>query len=95
MSLQYGFESALVYPSVKISNMNITESRGPNAIEFCLGSTNRGWGNAALSFGTYQLELDILDCGRSRSVACFGVKVSVMFHLMFVHCTFSSVLVAE
>ena len=28
-------------------------------------------------------------------VACFGVRVSVMFHLMFVHYTFSSVLVAE
>ena len=24
------------------------------------------------------------------SVACFGVRVSVMFHLMFVHYTFSS-----
>ena len=29
------------------------------------------------------------------SVAYFGVRVSVMFHLMFVHYTFSSVLVAE
>ena len=29
------------------------------------------------------------------SVACFGVRVSVMFHLRFVHYTFSSVLVAE
>ena len=29
------------------------------------------------------------------SVACFGVRVSVMFHLMFVHYTFSSVLNAE
>ena len=29
------------------------------------------------------------------SVACFGVRVTVMFHLMFVHYTFSSVLVAE
>ena len=29
------------------------------------------------------------------SVACFGVRVSVMFHLMFVHYTFSSGLVAE
>ena len=29
------------------------------------------------------------------SVACFGVRVSVMFHLMFVHNTFSSVWVAE
>ena len=29
------------------------------------------------------------------SVACFGVRVSVMVHLMFVHYTFSSVLVAE
>ena len=29
------------------------------------------------------------------SVICFGVKVSVMFHFMFVHYTFSSVLVAE
>ena len=29
------------------------------------------------------------------SVSCFGVRVSVMFHLMFVHYTFSSVLVAE
>ena len=29
------------------------------------------------------------------SLACFGVRVSVMFHLMFVHYTFSSVLVAE
>ena len=29
------------------------------------------------------------------SVACFGVRVSVMFYLMFVHNTFSSVWVAE
>ena len=29
------------------------------------------------------------------SVICFGVRVSVMFHFMFVHYTFSSVLVAE
>ena len=29
------------------------------------------------------------------SVACFGVRVSVMFHLMFVHYTLSSVLVTE
>ena len=29
------------------------------------------------------------------SVDYFGVRVSVMFHLMFVHYTFSSVLVAE
>ena len=29
------------------------------------------------------------------SVACFGVGVSVMFHLMFVYYTFSSVWVAE
>ena len=29
------------------------------------------------------------------SVACFGVRVSVMFHLMFVHYTFSSAFVAE
>ena len=29
------------------------------------------------------------------SVACFGVRDSVMFHLMFVHYTFSSVWVAE
>ena len=29
------------------------------------------------------------------SVACFGVSVSVMFHLKFVHYTFSSVWVAE
>ena len=29
------------------------------------------------------------------SVSCFGVRVSVMFHFMFVHYTFSSVLVAE
>ena len=29
------------------------------------------------------------------SVACYGVRVSVMFHLMFVHYTFSSVWVAE
>ena len=28
-------------------------------------------------------------------LACFGVRVSVMFHLMFVHYTFSSVWVAE
>ena len=28
------------------------------------------------------------------SVSCFGVRVSVMFHLMFVHCTFGSVWVA-
>ena len=28
------------------------------------------------------------------SVVCFGVKVSVMFHLMFVHYTFSAVCVA-
>ena len=29
------------------------------------------------------------------SVACFGVRVSVMFHFMFVHYTFSSVWVTE
>ena len=29
------------------------------------------------------------------SVSCFGVRFSVMFHFMFVHYTFSSVLVAE
>ena len=29
------------------------------------------------------------------SVVCFGVRVSVMFRLMFVHYTFSSVWVAE
>ena len=29
------------------------------------------------------------------SVRCFGVRVSVMFHFMFVYYTFSSVLVAE
>ena len=29
------------------------------------------------------------------SVACFGVRDSVMFHLMFVHYTFSSVWVTE
>ena len=29
------------------------------------------------------------------SVSCFGVRVSVMFHFMFVHYTLSSVRVAE
>ena len=29
------------------------------------------------------------------SVSCFGVRVSVMFHFMFVHYTFSSVWDAE
>ena len=29
------------------------------------------------------------------SVSCFGVRVSVMSHFMFVHYTFSSVWVAE
>ena len=29
------------------------------------------------------------------SVSCFGVRVSVMFHFMFVHYTFSSICVAE
>ena len=29
------------------------------------------------------------------SVSCFGVRVSVTFHFMFVHYTFSSVWVAE
>ena len=29
------------------------------------------------------------------SVACFGVRVSVMFHLIFVHYTFSSFFVAD
>ena len=29
------------------------------------------------------------------SVACFGVRVSGMFHLMFIHYTFSSVWVAD
>ena len=29
------------------------------------------------------------------SVCCFGVRVSVMFHFMFVHYTFSSAWVAE
>ena len=37
-----------------------------------------------------------LCCSLWFSVACFcGVRVSVMFHLMFVHYTFSSVWVAE
>ena len=38
-----------------------------------------------------------VQCGGSDvvPVACFGVRVSVMFHLMFVHYTFSSVCVAE
>ena len=31
----------------------------------------------------------------SNAVSCFGVRVSVMFHFMFVHYTFSSVWVAE
>ena len=34
-------------------------------------------------------------CSDVVSVACFGVRVSVMFHLMLVHYTFSSVWVAE
>ena len=29
------------------------------------------------------------------SVRCFGVRVSVMFHFMFVHYTFSSVWIVE
>ena len=29
------------------------------------------------------------------SVSCFGVRVSVMFHFMFVHYTFCSAWVAE
>ena len=29
------------------------------------------------------------------SVACFGVRVSVMCHLIFVHYTFSSIWIAE
>ena len=29
------------------------------------------------------------------SVICYGVRVSVMFHFMFVHYTFSSVWAAE
>ena len=29
------------------------------------------------------------------SVACFGVRVSVMFHLMFDHYTFNSILIAK
>ena len=29
------------------------------------------------------------------SVRCFGVRVSVMFHFMFVHYTFSSVCFAD
>ena len=29
------------------------------------------------------------------SVSCFGVRLSVIFHFMFVHYTFSSVWVAE
>ena len=47
-----------------------------------------------------QIESDIslsLICSGSDvvSVSCFGVRVSVMFHFMFVHYTFSSVWVAE
>ena len=34
-------------------------------------------------------------CSDVVSVACFGVRVSVMFHLTFVHYTFSSVWAAE
>ena len=29
------------------------------------------------------------------SVGCFGVRFSVVFYFVFVHCTFSSVWVAE
>ena len=36
-----------------------------------------------------------ISTNRSFSVACFSVRVSVMFHLMFVHYTFSSVWVTE
>ena len=34
-------------------------------------------------------------CTDVVSVSCFGVRVSVMFHFMFVHYTLSSVWVAE
>ena len=34
-------------------------------------------------------------CFSITSVSCFGVRVSVMFHLTFVHYTLSSVWVAD
>ena len=34
-------------------------------------------------------------CSGVVSVSCFGVRVSVMFHFMFVHYTLSSVWVAD
>ena len=42
-------------------------------------------------------EFDLNDLNGSdvSTVRCFGVRVSVMFHFMFVHYTFSSVWVAE
>ena len=38
---------------------------------------------------------DTTHFGDVVSVICFGVRVLLMFHFMFVHYTFSSVLVAE
>ena len=45
----------------------------------------------------YAVTNRLFQCGGSDvvSVICFGVRVSVMFHFMFVHYTFSSFWVAE
>ena len=45
----------------------------------------------------FSLDIQLYPAGGSDvvSVSCFGVRVSVMFHFMFVHYTFSSVWVAE
>ena len=48
--------------------------------------------------GNFQFKSDLVKPGGDSdvvSVSCFGVRVSVMFHFMFVHYTFSSVWVAE
>ena len=58
------------------------------------------WAGLPGAFMDWQFITNTLN-GRSErpgnvvSVSCFGVRVSVMFHFVFVHYTFSSVWVAE
>ena len=50
---------------------------------------------AKMKINDYGLSPLIMQTPFMVSVSCFGVRISVMFHFMFVHCTFSSVRAAE
>ena len=63
---------------------------GPVKYKFCLSVNPPGSATSPVDIGDNQG-----GCSDVVSVSCFGVRVSVMFHIMFVHYTFSSVWVAE